>query len=185
MPKEAKAKASTPPFSTTISPTRNDTSLSFFPIYSPIFQLAIGFHRAFGIQKEKVTKKKDPNAPKKALSPYMFFTQEWREKIKEESPGISFGMQLIHSPIATLILRPGEVAKRLGSKWKSMSDEEKDVRPQSLASLFHDHLTKFPPLAICPKAPGRQGACGKGKRGLRGMRIPTFSNSRRLKDFPL
>jgi len=42
-------------------------------------------------QKGKVTKKKDPIAPKKALSPYMFFTQEWREKIKEENPGIGFG----------------------------------------------------------------------------------------------
>jgi len=42
----------------------------------------------------------------------MFFTQEWREKIKEENPGIGFG----------------EVAKRLGSKWKSMSDEDKEVR---------------------------------------------------------
>ncbi|KAG8800884.1 Non-histone chromosomal protein 6 [Serendipita sp. 399] len=61
-------------------------------------------------QKEKASKKKDPNAPKKALSPYMFFTQEWREKIKEENPGIGFG----------------EVAKRLGAKWKSMSDEEKE-----------------------------------------------------------
>jgi hypothetical protein len=40
----------------------------------------------------------------------MFFTQEWREKIKEESPGISFG----------------EVAKRLGAKWKSMTEEEKE-----------------------------------------------------------
>ncbi|CAG7851166.1 SubName: Full=NHP6A-Nonhistone chromosomal protein related to mammalian HMG1 {ECO:0000313/EMBL:CCA71859.1} [Serendipita indica DSM 11827] len=61
-------------------------------------------------KKEKVTKKKDPHAPKKALSPYMFFTQEWREKIKDENPGIGFG----------------EVAKRLGAKWKSMTDEEKE-----------------------------------------------------------
>jgi len=40
----------------------------------------------------------------------MFFTQEWREKIKEENPGISFG----------------EVAKRLGAKWKTMSEEDKE-----------------------------------------------------------
>jgi structure-specific recognition protein 1 len=64
------------------------------------------------VQKEKAAKKKDPNAPKKALSPYMFFTQEHREIIKEENPGIGFG----------------EVAKKLGAKWKSMSDEDKEVR---------------------------------------------------------
>ncbi|KIM29253.1 hypothetical protein M408DRAFT_328926 [Serendipita vermifera MAFF 305830] len=61
-------------------------------------------------EKASAKSKKDPNAPKKALSPYMFFTQEYREKIKEENPGIGFG----------------EVAKKLGAKWKSMSDEEKE-----------------------------------------------------------
>jgi len=46
-------------------------------------------------QKEKAAKKKDPNAPKKALSPYMFFTQEHREIIKEENPGIGFGESIV------------------------------------------------------------------------------------------
>jgi len=64
--------------------TRNDASLPFFLIF-----LSLALPRK---QKEKATKaKKDPNAPKKALSPYMFFTQEHREVIKEENPGISFG----------------------------------------------------------------------------------------------
>ncbi|KAG8777294.1 Non-histone chromosomal protein 6 [Serendipita sp. 397] len=78
-------------------------------------------------KKEKASKKKDPHAPKKALSPYMFFTQEWREKIKEENPGIGFGKSLVFSAnVALLISFTGEVAKRLGAKWKSMSDEEKE-----------------------------------------------------------
>ena len=35
--------------------------------------------------------KKDPKAPKRALSAYMFFSQDWRERIKEENPDASFG----------------------------------------------------------------------------------------------
>lgn len=35
--------------------------------------------------------KKDPNAPKRALSAYMFFSQDWRERIKTENPDAGFG----------------------------------------------------------------------------------------------
>ena len=34
----------------------------------------------------------DPNAPKRGLSAYMFFANEQRENVREENPGISFGM---------------------------------------------------------------------------------------------
>ncbi|KDQ54550.1 hypothetical protein JAAARDRAFT_49184 [Jaapia argillacea MUCL 33604] len=53
--------------------------------------------------------KKDPNAPKRALSAYMFFSSDWRERIKAENPDAGFG----------------EVGKLLGAKWKEMDDEEK------------------------------------------------------------
>ncbi|ESK98285.1 nucleosome binding protein [Moniliophthora roreri MCA 2997] len=53
--------------------------------------------------------KKDPKAPKRALSAYMFFSQDWRERIKAENPDASFG----------------EVGKLLGAKWKELDDEEK------------------------------------------------------------
>ncbi|KAJ7260931.1 high mobility group box domain-containing protein [Mycena haematopus] len=53
--------------------------------------------------------KKDPNAPKRALSAYMFFSQDWRERIKTENPDASFG----------------EVGKLLGAKWKELDDEER------------------------------------------------------------
>lgn len=42
--------------------------------------------------KPRATKaKKDKNAPKRALSAYMFFSQDWRERIKAENPDASFG----------------------------------------------------------------------------------------------
>ena len=41
---------------------------------------------------KKATKaKKDPNAPKRGLSAYMFFSQDAREKVKTENPSASFG----------------------------------------------------------------------------------------------
>ncbi|TFY65549.1 hypothetical protein EVG20_g5531, partial [Dentipellis fragilis] len=52
---------------------------------------------------------KDPKAPKRALSAYMFFSQDWRERIKTENPDASFG----------------EVGKLLGAKWKELDDSEK------------------------------------------------------------
>lgn len=44
---------------------------------------------------EKATRggkaKKDPKAPKRAMSAYMFFSQDWRERIKTENPDAGFG----------------------------------------------------------------------------------------------
>ncbi|KAF2464705.1 uncharacterized protein BDR25DRAFT_241757 [Lindgomyces ingoldianus] len=54
-------------------------------------------------------KKKDPNAPKRGLSAYMFFANEQREKVREDNPGIKFG----------------EVGKMLGEKWKGLSDKQR------------------------------------------------------------
>lgn len=34
----------------------------------------------------------DPNAPKRGLSAYMFFANDNRDKVREENPGITFGM---------------------------------------------------------------------------------------------
>lgn len=42
-------------------------------------------------EKPKGKPKKDPNAPKRALSAYMFFSQDWRERIKTENPDAGFG----------------------------------------------------------------------------------------------
>jgi hypothetical protein len=35
--------------------------------------------------------KKDPSAPKRGLSAYMFFSQDQRATVKEESPDATFG----------------------------------------------------------------------------------------------
>ena len=62
-------------------------------------------------EKKEVKKKKDPNAPKRALAPYMFYCKDQREVLKAQNPDVSFG----------------ELGKLLGESWKSLSDKEKKV----------------------------------------------------------
>ncbi|KAI3905513.1 hypothetical protein MKX01_038403 [Papaver californicum] len=63
-----------------------------------------------GEKKKKPKKKKDPNAPKQAMSSYMFFSQTERDNIKKSNPGISFT----------------DTARALGEQWKKMTAEEKE-----------------------------------------------------------
>ncbi|KAI8088028.1 high mobility group box domain-containing protein [Gilbertella persicaria] len=65
--------------------------------------------RAVDKDDKKKRSKKDPNAPKRGLSAYMYFSQEQRQSVKDANPGVTFG----------------QIGKLLGEKWKSMSDEEK------------------------------------------------------------
>lgn len=60
-------------------------------------------------EKKAKRAKKDPNAPKRALSAYMFFVNSNRESVITKNPGIGFG----------------EVGKVLGAQWKSLTDAQK------------------------------------------------------------
>lgn len=46
---------------------------------------------ADGKKQRKPRKKKDPNAPKKSLAAFMFFSNANRERIKTNNPGVPFG----------------------------------------------------------------------------------------------
>lgn len=50
----------------------------------------------------KKRQKKDKNAPKKGMSAFMMFSNEIRQDVLKENPGIAFG----------------EVGKIIGAKWK-------------------------------------------------------------------
>ena len=66
-----------------------------------------------GSPKKKGKKKraaKDPNAPKRALTSFMFFSKEMRPKIQEQNAEASFG----------------EIGKLIGEAWKNASEEEKN-----------------------------------------------------------
>ncbi|KAG6901932.1 hypothetical protein C0995_006454, partial [Termitomyces sp. Mi166 len=86
--------------------------VSFFPTNVSSHPLLNPPKRKAAEKAEKATRakgKRDPKAPKRALSAYMFFSQDWRERIKAENPDAGFG----------------EVGKLLGAKWKELDDEEK------------------------------------------------------------
>lgn len=57
-----------------------------------------------------LTGREDPKAPKRSLSAYMFFATSHRREVLLENPSITFGA----------------IGKRLGQKWKSCSDEERE-----------------------------------------------------------
>jgi structure-specific recognition protein 1 len=62
-------------------------------------------------EPKKKKAKKDPNAPKRGLTSFLYFSQENRAKVNAENPGMAIG----------------DVAKILGAKWKELSDAEKTV----------------------------------------------------------
>ena len=57
--------------------------------------------------KSKKRAKKDPNAPKKALSAYMLWLNDTRDEIKKDNPGISIT----------------ELSKKAGVLWKALEDK--------------------------------------------------------------
>ncbi|EGO01466.1 hypothetical protein SERLA73DRAFT_131740 [Serpula lacrymans var. lacrymans S7.3] len=70
-----------------------------------------------GTKRKRVTKPKDPNAPKRPASAYILFQNEVRAKLKEQNP------ELPQSELLSLI----------GRRWTSMSQQEKEVS----MPLFH------------------------------------------------
>ncbi|EPY50934.1 high-mobility group non-histone chromatin protein [Schizosaccharomyces cryophilus OY26] len=57
----------------------------------------------------KSSKKKDPNAPKRNMSAFMFFSITNREKVKNENPDASFG----------------GIGSLLGKKWKELPADKR------------------------------------------------------------
>jgi len=79
-----------------------------------------------GVEK----KKKDPNAPKRGLSAYMFFANDQRENVREENPGISFG----------------QVGKVLGDRWKALSEKQRqpyEAKAQADKKRYEDEKAKY------------------------------------------
>ncbi len=52
---------------------------------------------------------KDPNAPKRAISAYLYFASERRPELKKENPDMSFG----------------DLTKTIAGEWKELSEKDK------------------------------------------------------------
>lgn len=62
-----------------------------------------------GYAKKKKKKKKDPNAPKRNMSAFFLYSNEVRNRIKEDNPGIKFG----------------DVAKIISKEFKALAGDER------------------------------------------------------------
>ena len=60
----------------------------------------------------------------------MFFANEQRDNVREENPGISFGMRIPRlSAVRFMLIRshlPGQVGKVLGERWKALSAKQRE-----------------------------------------------------------
>lgn len=54
-------------------------------------------------------RKKDPNAPKRPITAYMFYAQDQRKVVNQEHPDAKFG----------------EIGKLIGEKWRQLAPEDK------------------------------------------------------------
>ena len=68
-------------------------------------------------------KKKDPNAPKKPLSAYMFFCADHRDQIKKDNPE----------------MKVTEVTSELGKVWGTMDEVRQRLDDQARSQL-HDSM---------------------------------------------
>ncbi|KAI9097363.1 high mobility group box domain-containing protein [Phlyctochytrium arcticum] len=59
----------------------------------------------------KTRAKKDPNAPKKPMSAFFFYSKENRERIKQENPDITFGL----------------IGRQLGEEWRGLDATQKST----------------------------------------------------------
>ncbi|GAB2233575.1 hypothetical protein Droror1_Dr00002801 [Drosera rotundifolia] len=72
------------------------------------------------LKKRKLTKSKDPNMPKRPVTAFFLFMEDFRKTYKEEHPEKKGG---------------AVVAKEGGEKWKSMTEEEKQAYIDRAAEL--------------------------------------------------
>ena len=75
------------------------------------------------VTPQKTRKRKDPNAPKRAVGAYVFFTKDERPKILEEFKGIKFA----------------EMGKLLGERWRGLDPDEKR-KYEMMAAQDRDRL---------------------------------------------
>jgi len=74
------------------------------------YQAEVAAYGGEDAMRKRKRAKKDPNAPKRALSAFFFFSQERRPAVQSEHPE----------------WKVGQVAQELGRLWKMVSMEEKD-----------------------------------------------------------
>ena len=115
-----------------------------------------GFSNLFKAGKVAEKKRKDPNAPKKAPSPYMIFLNENRADFIQYFA--DEGTELVGKEKVT------KVAKRAGELWKQMSDEDKAQyveKASALTEKYQQEMKDYKPSGDYAKPASKSKASGK------------------------
>jgi ABC-type transporter MlaC component len=75
------------------------------------YQAEVAAYGGEDVLKKKKRAKKDPNAPKRALSAFFFFSNDKRQEVSGEHPE----------------WKVGQIAQELGHRWKALTDEERII----------------------------------------------------------
>jgi len=102
--------------------------------------------------------KKDPNAPKRGMSAFMFFSNEMRPKLKEENPDLSFG----------------DLAKLVGKTFKEITAEEKKVYEEKAAKDKKRYTEEMADYSAPEndEADSKAGGKKKGKKAKKDPNAP-------------
>ncbi|KAE9555650.1 hypothetical protein FO519_001121 [Halicephalobus sp. NKZ332] len=107
------------------------------------YQAEIQAYGGEDLMRKKKRAKKDPNAPKRALSAFFFFSNEKRPEVQTGHPE----------------WKVGQVAQELGRMWKALTDEEKAVYEQKAnmdKQRYADEMKNYREQGGGPPLPGKQ-----------------------------
>jgi len=107
------------------------------------YQAEIQAYGGEDLMRKKKRAKKDPNAPKRALSAFFFFSNEKRPEVQTGHPE----------------WKVGQVAQELGRMWKALTDEEKAVYEQKAnmdKQRYADEMKNYREQSGVPPLPTKQ-----------------------------
>uniref|UniRef100_M4BJB0 HMG box domain-containing protein n=1 Tax=Hyaloperonospora arabidopsidis (strain Emoy2) TaxID=559515 RepID=M4BJB0_HYAAE len=125
--------------------------------------------KAPGDHTRKPRKKKDKNAPKRALSAFMFFSNDIRDTVKKEMPELQFL----------------EISSEIGRRWKKITDEERRPYDELAAADKRRYMEEKEDYVPDPSFETTKGTRKKKdpnapKRALRPVTRTRARRSRRL-----
>ena len=88
-------------------------------------------------EPKKKKSKKDPNAPKKPKTAFLFFTAEMRPKLKSEHPELSFG----------------DLGRKLGEMFRGLDESKK----QKYEAMANDEKKRYKEKVAAYESRKRQG----------------------------
>lgn len=111
----------------------------------------------------------DPNMPKRGLSAYMFFANDQRDKVREENPGIKFGMITQSQCSLQMLTLTGEVGKMLGEKWKNLNEKQKapyEAKAAADKKRYEEEKAAYTAVSpASPETPSRSGLTLTAQQG--------------------